>query len=116
MMESVAMTKKLNTGDLRLQIDYETIERNSSKEFADRVKTMFGPNGDWECTYFVEEDNSKYYSLYLANGFYEETQDTTYHDEVVYAQFSKKNGVISINSMNTFFLKRFAPIGITVTE
>ncbi|TYA10910.1 hypothetical protein FRY98_24380 [Paenibacillus faecis] len=115
-MGMVTMKEEMNAGDLRVQIDYEAIEKKSSKEFVGRLKKMFGPYGSWECTFFLEEDTPSHYCLYLANGFYLEMHDKTAHDEVIYAQYSKKDGVISINSMNTIFLKRFAPIGVSVNE
>lgn len=113
-MGMVAMKENTNTGDLRMEIDYEAIERKSSREFVGRVKKMFGPSR--ECTFFLEDDTPNFYSLYLANGFYLEMHDKTAHDELIYAQYSKKDEVISICSISTVFLKRFAPIGVSVKD
>ncbi|MGG3504696.1 hypothetical protein ABES58_04345 [Paenibacillus lautus] len=101
----------LNKGDLRINIDFEEIEQNSNKEFADRIRLLMGRS--WGCTFFRTDQNHKYYCVYLAVGFYSEKHDRTFHQHIYYCQYHIASGTISIDSFTIDFLNKFNAIGIS---
>lgn len=113
------LDQEINAGDLRVKdIDYDRLARETSNAFVDYIRGLGheGKSGRRGITFFKTEDNDEFYCVFLARGFYSELHDITHHDDIYYLQFIKADRSFITDRMSTQFLKRFAPIGITVTE
>ncbi|MEK3784737.1 hypothetical protein [Paenibacillus sp. FSL R5-0810] len=104
----------VNKGDLRVSIDFEEIERNSNKKFADRIQNLKGRPLDY--TYCKYEQSDEYFCIYLAVGHYMEKHDCTAHHNIYYCQYHIPSEIISINSFPVDFLNKFNAIGISAPK